>query len=244
MIKGSGTSSSLLWEVQRILIELGELPQYLLMENVPQVISKQNMPFFKEWILFLNKLGYSNNYELLNAKDYGIPQNRNRCFMISKLNDNTPFIFPEKVKLNLKIKNILDKYISNNKYYLPEKYLKSIEFTNKNVIADLHYTTYESSNKIYNSNGICPTLRASEREFDYLKSTKIGYFENNNFICRLLTPKEHLRLMGLKDKEIDKFTVNGNQQCKQAGNSIVVNVLIAIFKNLLVEKSKEANYLF
>lgn len=79
--------------------------------------------------------------------------------------------------------------------------------------------------------------------YDYLKSTKIGYIQNNELVVRLLTPKEHLRLMGVRDNEINKFSVNSNQQIKQAGNSIVVNVLIAIFKNLFINKKYE-NTLF
>lgn len=86
MTKGSHTRSGLLWEVERILDECnGELPHILLMENVPQVIGKKNIKDFQLWRSKLEKLGYSNYVELLNAKNYGIPQNRNRCFMVSVL---------------------------------------------------------------------------------------------------------------------------------------------------------------
>lgn len=84
--KGSKTRSGLLWEVERLLDECyPDLPQYLLMENVPQVISKKNKPDFDLWCKKLESLGYKNFYKLLNAKDYGIPQNRKRCFMVSIL---------------------------------------------------------------------------------------------------------------------------------------------------------------
>ena len=86
MTKGSGTRSGLLWEVERLLDELnGNLPQVLLLENVPQVHGKKNLDDFNKWIKKLEQLGYSNYWKDLNAKDYGIPQNRNRCFMISIL---------------------------------------------------------------------------------------------------------------------------------------------------------------
>lgn len=101
MQKGSGTRSGLLWEVERLLKDCKELPQYLLMENVPQVIGKKNINDFKNWCQFLTELGYTNSYKLLNAKDYGIPQNRERCFMVSILNDKK-FKFPERA---IKIKN-------------------------------------------------------------------------------------------------------------------------------------------
>lgn len=89
MSKGSGTRSGLLWEVERILTETrdskGDLPQILFMENVPQVHGKKNMPDFQKWLDFLESLGYTNYWQDLNSKDYGIAQNRNRCFMFSFL---------------------------------------------------------------------------------------------------------------------------------------------------------------
>lgn len=83
MKKGSGTRSGLLWEVERLLTEMEERPQILLMENVPQVISDKFIGDFRQWLAFLQSIGYSSKYEVLNAKNYGIPQNRERCFMVS-----------------------------------------------------------------------------------------------------------------------------------------------------------------
>ena len=176
---------------------------------------------------------------------FGISQNRNRCFVVSIL-DGKKFKFPEREQLKLKIKDILEnENIIDKKYYLSKRYItnKLEIFENNNIIANLNYTTFNSSNKVYSINGISPTLRAAEMQFDYLKSTKIGYIKDNKLVARLMTPKEHLRLMGVRDKEIDKFSVNANQQIKQAGNSIVVNVLMAIFKNLFIDKQYE-NTLF
>ena len=107
MAKGSGTRSGLLWEVERLLSECKELPQILLMENVPDVIGKKNISDFQQWQLFLEKLGYKNYVEILNAKDYGIPQNRRRCFMISLLGDYS-YTFPDKQVLNLRLKDMLE----------------------------------------------------------------------------------------------------------------------------------------
>lgn len=91
MSKGSGTRSGLLWEVERILTEIrdsnGELPQILFMENVPQVHSQDNMPDFRKWLDFLESLGYTNYYQDLNTKNYGVAQNRERCFMFSFLGE-------------------------------------------------------------------------------------------------------------------------------------------------------------
>ena len=98
MTKGSGTRSGLLWEVERLLNEVENLPQVLLMENVPQVHSKANMPDFQKWIDFLESKGYSNYWQDLNAKNFGVAQNRNRCFMVSILGDYT-YDFPKPIPL-------------------------------------------------------------------------------------------------------------------------------------------------
>ena len=87
MGRDSGTRSGLLWEVERLLSETEELPQILLMENVPEVVSNKNIKDFAQWIAFLDGKGYTSKYEILNAKNFGIPQNRARCFIVSWLGD-------------------------------------------------------------------------------------------------------------------------------------------------------------
>lgn len=121
--KGSNTGSSLLWEVQRLLEvarDNDELPRFLLMENVKNIISKRFMPRFQEWLNFLEELGYKNFYQILNAKDYGIPQNRERCFMISILNFEGNFKFPKKQELKVKLRDFLEEVV-DEKYYLSNK---------------------------------------------------------------------------------------------------------------------------
>ena len=116
MTKGDGTRSGLLWEVERLLDETENLPQVLLMENVPQVHSKKNMPDFQKWIDFLESKGYSNYYQDLNAKDFGIPQNRNRCFMVSILGEYD-FEFPKPIPLDKVMKDMLEDEV-DEKYYI------------------------------------------------------------------------------------------------------------------------------
>lgn len=116
MTKGSGTRSGLLWEVERLLNECEELPQVLLMENVPQVHSKANMPDFQKWINFLEGKGYSNHWKDLNAKDYGVAQNRKRCFMVSLLG-KWNYKFPQPVPLEWKLKDYLEDEV-DTKYYI------------------------------------------------------------------------------------------------------------------------------
>jgi DNA (cytosine-5)-methyltransferase 1 len=118
MSKGTNTRSGLLWEVERLLEECKELPQILLMENVPQIISQQNIADFQDWQYKLEQLGYLNYVSLLNAKDYGIPQNRNRCFMVSILGKYY-YKFPHKQELKLRLKDMLEDEV-DEKYYLSE----------------------------------------------------------------------------------------------------------------------------
>lgn len=119
MTKGSGTRSGLLWEVERLLNECTELPQVLLVENVPQVHSKENMPDFQKWIDFLESKGYSNYWQDLNAKDYGVAQNRNRCFMVSLLGEWN-YKFPQPIPLERKLKDYLEDEV-DEKYYINNK---------------------------------------------------------------------------------------------------------------------------
>lgn len=122
-----GTRSGLLWEVERILDELTERPQVLLMENVPEVIGAGNVSHFNKWLEKLETLGYTNHFKTLNAKDYGIPQNRRRVFMISILGDYA-YDFPIKIKLKYRLKDFLEKKV-DEKYYLNDKMIDYITAT-------------------------------------------------------------------------------------------------------------------
>ena len=107
--KGSGTRSGLLWEVERLLKIYEEKPKYLLLENVKNLVSKKFINGFEEWLDVLDDLGYNNYWQVLNAKDYGIPQNRERVFVVSIRKDiEQGYIFPNKETLNIRLKNMLD----------------------------------------------------------------------------------------------------------------------------------------
>lgn len=121
MSKNSNTRSSLLWEVERILNELkndseSELPQVLFMENVSQIHSAKNLPDFENWIGFLNSLGYRSIYFDINSKNFGVPQNRERTFMISLLG-NYNFELPEEMPLRFCMADILEDDV-DEKYFL------------------------------------------------------------------------------------------------------------------------------
>lgn len=124
MAKGSGTRSGLLWEVERLLQECDALPQVLLMENVPQVHNKANMPDFQKWIDFLVSKGYSNYWQDLNSIDYGVAQNRGRCFMVSVLG-KWNYKFPQPMPLEKKLKDYLEDEV-DEKYYINNEKAKKL----------------------------------------------------------------------------------------------------------------------
>ena len=130
MAKGSGTRSGLLWEVERLLNECTELPQVLIMENVTNIHGKKNIEHFEQWIEFLNSKGYSSFWGDMNAKGFGVPQNRNRTFMVSILGDYE-YEFPKPFPLELRLKDLLEDKV-DKKYYLSDK-MKNYILDMKNV---------------------------------------------------------------------------------------------------------------
>lgn len=124
MEEGSGTRSSLLWEVKRLLQECDELPQILLMENVPQVHSKANMPHFQKWLDFLDSIGYSSYWQDMNAKNYGVAQSRNRTFCVSILGNYT-YEFPKTVELDKCMADYLEPTV-DEKYYIQNDKAKDL----------------------------------------------------------------------------------------------------------------------
>ncbi len=111
-----------MWEVQRLLEDMKErdcLPEVLLMENVDALLNKKNLPNFQKWCNVLSEMGYTNSYQVLNAKDYGIPQNRKRVFMVSTLHMGE-FVFPPKQPLELRLKDMLEDDVDESYYLSPE----------------------------------------------------------------------------------------------------------------------------
>ena len=137
MEKGSGTRSGLLWEVERLLNECDEFPQILLMENVTMVHGEGNLEDFQKWMAFLESKGYKNHWKDLNAKDYGIAQNRNRCFMISLLED-IPYHFPEPFPLTKKMKDYLEEEVDEKFYVNSEKAKQLIQKLAENGVIKIN----------------------------------------------------------------------------------------------------------
>lgn len=165
MEKGSGTRSGLLWEVERLLKETKELPQVLVMENVPEVIGSKNVKHFAEWVEFLDNLGYRSKWGLLNAKDFGIAQNRNRCFMVSVLGDYY-YDIPTGFKLEYVLKDFLDKNVDES-YYLKDETIRSMNLHKERHKAQGHGFGWKPSN----GGGVAHTIK-----------TEGGYRPQSNFI--------------------------------------------------------------
>ena len=123
-----GTRSGLLFEVERLLrvaSEKGTLPKYLLLENVKNLVSKKFKADFDKWLDFLSKLGYTNYWKVLNAKDYGIPQNRERVFCVSIRGEHKPFVFPKSKELTIRLRDMIDETV-DERFYLKESTIRSI----------------------------------------------------------------------------------------------------------------------
>lgn len=151
MDRNSGSRSSLLWQVERILTEckeLGCLPQVLLMENVIQVHGTENEENWREWLLHLEKLGYTNYWQDMIATDYGIPQIRNRTFCISLLGEYN-YSFPKPIQLEKRLKDLLEKNV-NEKYYLSKRAVQGI--------ANTDFAQAKLKNRTENPDGCMPSL--------------------------------------------------------------------------------------
>ena len=127
--KDSGTRSSLMYETIRIVEKLK--PKYVIWENVKNLISKKHKHNFDAYIETMNELGYTSHYQVLNAKNYGIPQNRERVFTVSIRNDvYTGYTFPEPKPLEKKLKDMLEEDV-DEKYYLSDKMIRYITADNE-----------------------------------------------------------------------------------------------------------------
>ena len=170
-IEKGETRSGLLYECKRIIESCK--PKYLLLENVKNLVGKKFKPQFDKWLEYLEGLGYSNYWKILNAKDYGVPQNRERVFVVSILGEHKPYKFPTEIKLNYKLKDILE----NN---VEEKYnLKTIkEFFIKNSL-DMEFKG--------NGFRFKPHIQKNA-EIAYTLTTRCGSRMDDNFIIDLDLP--------------------------------------------------------
>ena len=260
--EGSETRSSLMWNTVEIIKE--KRPKYVVWENVKGVLTKKHIHNFEKYINTLDELGYKSYHKVLNAKNYGIPQHRERIFVISILGEHDIFEFPEEIKLERRLKDLLEDKVEE-KYYLKDT--KDFFIKNSfNMEAKGNGFRFSPHVKKNANISCCVTTRAGSRMDDNFildidsEKEKFEFSIKNEEIdlnrlaptvecknrskyidgmrIRKLTPKECWRLMGFDDTDIDKCIsakLSNTQLYKQAGNSIVVNVLEEIFKVLLKE---------
>ena len=216
------TRSGLLYECEKI-IEYCK-PKYLLMENVKNLIGKKFKPQFDEWLEYLESLGYSNQWFVLDAKDFGIPQSRERVFCVSILGEQVDLDI-KKQELKTSIFDIVDKNDSSRHFIKEIPELKGYYMNgayrgrkkNGKYVQSLELREDDCSN----------TITTVQKDNVIVLDGEVGY----------LTPKECFKLMGLRDEEIEKIAkvVPKSAQYKLAGNSIVVDVLVEIFRVLFFE---------
>lgn len=152
--EGSGTRSSLLWECERIIKAVK--PKYLLMENVKNLVGKAHVHNFNRWLRTLEMMGYWNFWQVLNAKDYGVPQNRERVFVVSILGGGQ-YLFPNKIKLEKRLKDILELNVD-------EKYYLSDDISSKFLKKDIDENTCiggMQANQSVKTDGVCTCLTSS-----------------------------------------------------------------------------------
>lgn len=268
---GNTTRSGLVFEALDIIEKLK--PKYAVCENVKMLASKRFSEEFDFILDCLDKMGYNNYWKVLNASDYGIPQNRERVFIVSIRKDiDKGFTFPAPFTLTKRLKDFLEDNV-DEKYYLSQRivdyyYNRNIEQEAKgngfrfepsdgNRVAltvlskagsrptDNYIRLTELTKglpqayRVYDSNGLAKTLNAEAGGV----GAKTGLYaikENGKTDIRRLTPKECFRIFGFEDKDCDICKANkisDTQLYKMAGNSIVVDVLYYIFKNLLEVKN-------
>lgn len=236
MEENSGTRSSMLWQVSRILYEMKEmnqLPDVLMMENVPPVCSGKNYKPFNRWLQLLDGLGYTSFVKILSATEFGVPQTRKRCFVVSILG-NKSYEFPTGWKLDKCLRDIVEKEV-DERYYLTEKQMRNFEIYDNPLVMGLSeiervgttHSNFNCRSEIEGLNGAAATLSATDAAHPIL--LKIGDR------IRKITPIECFRLMGVRDEDYNKIKDEfpPSKLYHLAGDSIVVDVLMNIFKQML-----------
>lgn len=224
------TRGTLFYDYARLIDEIH--PKFFIFENVTGLINHDKGNTWKTIKRVFEELKYHISAEILDAKDYGIPQMRKRLFVVGVRNDisNEKFVFPSEVKLNKKV----DSYLMNeveNKYYLPEKgfeYVTNKERNEGRARCNREIIGCQTANQQFNWTG---DFRIEEPKDEHYKDNRIyiGKYMGKDAVARKLTPIECLNLMGFEDF---KIVVPDQVMYRQVGNSIAVPVLKAIISSL------------
>ncbi len=205
-------------------------PKYILLENVKGLASKKHKPTFDKIVGEFENLGYKVFHKILNTKDYGIPQNRERLWIFATLDekfDSSFSIEPTKIELKNKIKNFLDKNADKNLYLSKKQIDRLIEIhkVDFNVSEPLCFDVY---NKKIKKDGICMTI--TEPHHNSLRIVEPPI--NNQFRVRKASVSEQFRLMGFKNGEVKFGEQSYSQLSKRCGNGWDINLVSLILKNI------------
>lgn len=238
LAEGSNTRSSTLWDAMKLAET--KKPKYMIAENVKNLLSPKFKSDFDKWMERLDKMGYNTYHSVLNAKDF-VPQNRERVFVVSvrKDVDKGDFTFPTNYESPTRLHDIMEMDIPA-KYYLRDEIQQRLEFDadswerpdNTNEILRIGQVSSKKSQAgtVYHSDGIFPTVCAGTHGY------AMGYvFEPATKRARRITPLEAWKLMGFSEEDYQKVRniMSDTQLYKQAGNSIVTDVLVALLRQLL-----------
>lgn len=204
-------------------------PRNILLENVKSITFKQHKDTFKKIISELTRIGYNVEFEILNSKDYGVPQNRERVWIFATKNE-IPFgwkLAPQKRVLKGYFKDFLDQYVEPH-HYLSEKQINHlIKKHNVDLNVD-EPSCLDIYNKKVRNDGISITL--TEPHHNTLRVVEVP--KNGKFVVRKLTEFEHFRLMGFEDGEINFGDLSYSQLCKRAGNGWDINIASLLFERI------------
>ena len=204
-------------------------PDNILLENVKGLTTKRHKGTLETIRKELRRIGYENiHIQLINTKNYGIPQNRERVWIYATKKE-IPLGFslvPEKQPLTKHFEDYLDQKI-NEELYLNKKQIdRLIEIHKVDLNVDRPYC-FDVYNKKIKKEGICMTLTEPHHNATRVVEPKNGYYR-----VRKLSTTEHFRLMGFSDGEIDFGNLSYSQICKRAGNGWDINVAGLILKNI------------
>lgn len=204
-------------EIIKYKIEKNDKPKVIVLENVRSLKTHNNGETFKTIISILEKdLGYNVYFDVLNSSDYGVPQTRNRTFIVCFSNKSADFKFPNKLTLTTKLQDLLDSNV-DSKYFLSDRILKTIICEGSGGYVSKPKIDLEIARPL------CATMAKMHR------ASQDNYVTQNGKIRRL-TPRECARLQGFDDNFI--IPVSDAQAYKQLGNAVTVNVAKAIAQSI------------
>jgi DNA (cytosine-5)-methyltransferase 1 len=228
-----GTRSGLLYEVERIVEH--NKPKFLLMENVKNLVSKNHIKKFNDYIEKLNSLGYGSAWMVLNGADFGCPQNRERVFMFSVLGESSLDVSNKMMgvhnhkKSRVPMKPFIDTTADSSLFITPPYEINTPRLNSVcKLIARRSDLKYDQARRIYSIDGCSPCLTTSGSPQIMLDDKRI----------RTLTAREGYRFMGVQDADIDKLlttSLSTKQHVALAGNSICVPVMQAIFEQFFTD---------